>query len=65
MNWDTVQGKWKEMSGQLRQGWGDITDDEWQQTQGRREEVEGLIQKKYGQTKDQARQSVDDWLSRL
>jgi len=28
MNWDQIEGKWKEMKGQLREKWGNLTDDD-------------------------------------
>ena len=31
MNWDIVQGKWKELKGEARKQWGKITDDEFEQ----------------------------------
>jgi uncharacterized protein YjbJ (UPF0337 family) len=37
MNWDTIEGRWKELKGSFRQKWGDVTDDDIDQIQGRRE----------------------------
>ncbi len=28
MNWDRIEGKWKEFSGLVRQKWGKLTDDD-------------------------------------
>ena len=28
MNWDQVQGNWKQFKGQVKQKWGELTDDE-------------------------------------
>ena len=50
MNWDQVQGSWKQFKGQVKQKWGDLTDDEIDRVEGRQEELAGLIQKKYGKT---------------
>lgn len=61
MNWDTIQGSWKEMMGSARAKWGDITGDEWQSIAGRRDEIVGLVQKKYGQSRDEAERAVDEW----
>lgn len=65
MNWDTVEGTWKEMKGKAKATWGEITDDEWSKIQGRREEMVGLIQKKYGHSRDAAEKAVDDWQRKL
>jgi len=61
MNWDTVEGTWKQLAGKATAKWGDITGDEWASISGRREEIVGLVQKKYGHAKDDAEREVDDW----
>lgn len=62
MNWDQIQGNWKEMKGKAIETWGKLTDDELTEAKGDREQLEGLIQKKYGKTKEEARAAVDRWL---
>ncbi|SFR05153.1 CsbD family protein [Poseidonocella sedimentorum] len=62
MNWDQVQGKWKEFKGNAQAKWGELTDDELDQVDGNREALEGKIQAKYGKTKEEARREVDEWL---
>ncbi|MCB1310741.1 MAG: CsbD family protein [Sedimentitalea sp.] len=62
MNWDQVEGKWKEFKGKVQERWGELTDDELDQAKGNREQVEGLIQQKYGKTKEQAREELDRWM---
>ena len=61
MDWDRIEGNWKQMSGKVKEKWGDLTDDEIAQTNGKREQLEGLVQKKYGYAKDKAREEVDTW----
>ena len=61
MNWDTIQGNWKQLKGKAVEKWGDLTDDEFDRVAGKRAQMEGLIQEKYGRTKEQARREVDDW----
>ena len=63
MNWDQVEGKWKEMTGQVQQKWGKLSDDEVQQVRGDRRELSGKIQNKYGVTKEEADKQIDDWLA--
>ncbi|MEO6300129.1 MAG: CsbD family protein [Paracoccaceae bacterium] len=62
MNWDEIEGEWKQLKGKAQAKWGDITDDEWHQAQGRRTELVGLVQEKYGRARDAAEAEVDDWL---
>lgn len=65
MNWDQIQGGWKEFKGKAQAKWGDLTDDEYHQVAGNREEFEGMLQRKYGNSKEAVRREVDDWLSGL
>jgi uncharacterized protein YjbJ (UPF0337 family) len=43
MNWDQIEGRWKELKGNARQRWGRLTDDDVNEIRGRREEIEGKI----------------------
>ena len=61
MNWDTIQGNWKEMKGQVRQKWGRLTNDEIDVIAGRREQLEGTLQRVYGKTKDEVKREVDEF----
>ncbi|MFQ6551625.1 CsbD family protein [Aestuariibius insulae] len=63
MNWDQIQGQWKQMKGKAQERWGELTDDELDQAQGDREQMEGLIQQKYGKSKEEARKEVDEWMA--
>lgn len=65
MNWDQVEGKWKEMKGNVQAKWGDLTDDELQEVNGDRKALEGKIQYKYGKSKEQAKKEVDDFIDSL
>lgn len=61
MNWDQVEGKWKEFSGQVKQKWGKLTDSDIEKMSGRRDELSGHLQKQYGYTKEQAEREIDDF----
>lgn len=61
MNWDMIEGNWKELSGKARQRWGKLTDDDWSMIGGRREELIGRIQQRYGKNRDEAEREVDEW----
>jgi uncharacterized protein YjbJ (UPF0337 family) len=65
MNWDQVQGKWKEMSGNVKSKWGELTEDEVSEMDGDREALEGKIQAKYGKTKEEAKKEVDNFLNSI
>jgi len=61
MDWNRIEGNWKQFTGKVKEKWGDLTDDEIAQTNGKREQLEGLVQKKYGYAKDKVREEVDNW----
>ena len=61
MNWDRVEGNWKQFKGKVKEKWGDLTDDDLDRIEGKRDQLIGLIQKKYGWAKDRAEQEVDLW----
>ena len=65
MDWDRIEGSWKEYKGKIKSQWGKLTDDDIDVVNGRREELEGRLQKNYGYAKDKARSEVDNWLNRL
>ena len=65
MNWDTVKGDWKQLSGKVKEKWGDLTDDDIAKINGQREQLEGKLQERYGLAKDEAKKQVDDWSTRM
>ena len=59
MNWDRIEGNWKQFSGKVRQQWGKLTDDDLDLIDGRREELSGRIQEVYGVSKDEAERQIE------
>jgi len=53
MNWDIVEGNWKQFKGKVKSQWGHLTDDQLDVIAGKRVELAGTIQKSYGITKDE------------
>jgi uncharacterized protein YjbJ (UPF0337 family) len=64
MDWDRIEGNWKQLKGSVKEQWGKLTDDELDQINGQRDQLEGKIQERYGIAKDQVRKDVDTWLDR-
>lgn len=54
MNWDIVEGNWKQFKGKVRARWGKLTDDQLELIAGKRIELTGRIQEAYGVSKDEA-----------
>jgi uncharacterized protein YjbJ (UPF0337 family) len=65
MDWNRVEGNWKQFKGAAKEKWGELTDDDLNVIEGRREQLEGKLQQRYGFAKDQIRKDVDDWFSTL
>jgi uncharacterized protein YjbJ (UPF0337 family) len=63
VDWNRVEGNWKEMKGRVKEKWGKLTDDDLAAINGQREQLEGRLQQRYA--KDQARKDVDTWFSTL
>lgn len=65
MNWDTIEGNWKQFKGTVQQKWGKLTEDDLDQLDGTRERLVGKIQERYGKTRDEAERETDDWIESL
>ncbi len=65
MDWDRVEGNWKQFKGQIQTQWGKLTDDDLDVIKGNRAQLEGKIQERYGKAKDDVRRDIDHWLTRL
>lgn len=65
MNWDQVEGNWKQFTGQIKQKWAKLTDDDMQLINGKRIELLGKIQERHGITKELAEQQLDNFTSGL
>ncbi|MBV9081871.1 MAG: CsbD family protein [Acidobacteriaceae bacterium] len=61
MNWDQVEGKWKQLKGSVKQRWGNLTDDDLTTLSGKRDELVGRLQERYGITREQAMREADEW----
>jgi len=61
MDWNRVEGDWKQMKGKVKEKWGKLTDDDLTAIAGRRDQLEGKIQERYGYAKNQARREIEDW----
>jgi uncharacterized protein YjbJ (UPF0337 family) len=63
MDWDRIEGNWKQARGKVKEQWGKLTDDDLDVVAGKRDQLEGKIQERYGIAKDQVRKDVDSWVN--
>ena len=61
MDWNRVEGDWKQIKGSVKERWGKLTDDDLTVIRGRRDQLEGKLQERYGYAKDRARREIEDW----
>lgn len=61
MNDDRIKGKWKQLSGTLKEKWGKLTDDDLTVAEGNSEYLAGKIQERYGMAKDEAEKHVKEF----
>lgn len=61
MNWDRIQGNWKQVTGQAQEQWGKLTEDDFDVVAGRRDQLAGKIQERYGVAKEDAEKQVSEW----
>jgi len=59
MNWDRIEGQWKQRRGKATHHWGKLMNDELAAIAGRYENLVGKLQEKYGMAKEDARIQVD------
>jgi uncharacterized protein YjbJ (UPF0337 family) len=61
MNWDRIEGNWKQVTGKAQVQWGKLTSDDLDVIAGRREVLAGKIQERYGVAKDEAEKQLAAW----
>lgn len=61
MNWDRIEGNWKQIKGSVQERWGKLTNDQLDVIDGKREKLAGRLQEQYGITKDEAEKQISEW----
>jgi uncharacterized protein YjbJ (UPF0337 family) len=64
MNWDRIEGNWKQFKGKVKERWGKLTGDQLDVISGRRDQLAGKIQECYGMGKDEVERQIRDWETR-
>lgn len=65
MNWDQVQGNWKQWTGKVKEKWGKLTDSDLTVIAGKREQLSGILQERYGYAKEQVEKELDEFTKSL
>jgi uncharacterized protein YjbJ (UPF0337 family) len=61
MNWDIIQGHWKQAAGKAKEQWGLLTDHDVDAIAGRRGQLVGKIQERYGVARNEAERQLAEW----
>jgi uncharacterized protein YjbJ (UPF0337 family) len=64
MNRDRIEGRWKQLSGTLREQWGYLTSDRLSVVAGQHDQLAGRAQKQYGIRKEEAQRQLKDFQRR-
>ena len=62
MNWERVEGNWKDFQGKVIQHWSKLTSDDLDQVKGHRDALLRKLQERYGIAREAAEQQIDDWM---
>ena len=65
MNNDVLQGKWKQVRGEVKSFWGKLTDDDVARMDGSSDKLAGALQERYGYTKDKATSEIANFLEKF
>jgi uncharacterized protein YjbJ (UPF0337 family) len=61
MNWDRVEGQWKQRRGKAVHHWGKLMNDDLAAVAGKHEQLVGTLQEKYGIAKEEAKRQVHEF----
>ncbi len=65
MNWDQIEGNFKQFSGKMQKEFGKLTNDDIAVAKGNREQLTGRIQERYGYEKEKAQEALDGFIAKL
>lgn len=61
MNKEQLEGKWKQVKGEFKQKYGNVTDDDTTFAEGKFDEMLGRLQEKTGKRKEEIRKEIETW----
>lgn len=61
MDNNVLKGKWKQLKGEAKKQWGELTDDDLDIIDGEKDKLVGKLQERYGHTKDDAETEYRNW----
>lgn len=65
MNWEQIEGNWKQMMGQVRAKWGKFSNEDLKLMAGKKEALSEQLQERYGFAKHIAERQLDSFARNL
>jgi uncharacterized protein YjbJ (UPF0337 family) len=65
MNWERIEGNWKQFRGEVKEKWGRLTHDQLETIAGKRDVLAGKIQQCYGLSKEATERQIAEWQGAL
>jgi uncharacterized protein YjbJ (UPF0337 family) len=65
MNQDILQGKWKQVRGEVKSWWGKLTNDDLDRIGGSFDRLAGILQERYGYSKEEAQRNIADFMDQV
>lgn len=59
---DVFEGRWKQIKGDAKKFWGNLTDDDLDRSEGNRDKLVGALQERYGWEKARAESDFDRFM---
>ncbi|MEO1164552.1 MAG: CsbD family protein [Chloroflexota bacterium] len=63
--WNQIKGNFKQVTGEIQEQWGKLTNDEIDEMNGEREQLVGKIQERYGIAQEEAERQVEEWVANV
>lgn len=57
---DKWQGRWRQLSGKIKEEWNEITDDDLEAAEGRLEYIAGKVQERHGIAREKAMERLEE-----
>lgn len=61
MNWDQIEGDWKQFAGKVKERWGKLTDNDLTVIAGKKQHLAGMLQERYGYAKEEAESELEEF----
>ncbi|MAT43581.1 MAG: hypothetical protein CL609_14685 [Anaerolineaceae bacterium] len=65
MNKEILEGKWKQLRGEVQKKWGELTNDDLDQIEGQSTKLAGKLQERYGYSKEEAEREIDKFMREM